>query len=89
MLYRRCIAHIRRLLADLRAALVNQRLIFMSLYLQATLSARESALEHRDGHNRLWFQPETCENLIDTVCGLLTEPPSAKTLELARTEVKR
>jgi AcrR family transcriptional regulator len=87
--YRRCIAHIRRLLAHLPAALVNQRLIFMSLYLQATLSARESALEHHDGHNRLWFQPETCENLIDTVCGLLTEPPSAKTLKLARTEAKR
>jgi AcrR family transcriptional regulator len=87
--YRRCIAHIRRLLADLPEALVKRRLIFMSLYLQATLSARESALEHRDGHNRLWFQPETCDNLIDMVCGLLTEPPSAKTSESARTEAKR
>ena len=87
--YRRCIAHIRRLLDDLPEPVVKQRLIFMSLYLQATMSARESALEHRDGHNRLWFQPGTCENLIDTVCGLLTEPPSAKTLKLARTEAKR
>jgi hypothetical protein len=79
--YRRCIAHMRRLLANLPTPLLNQRLIFASLYLQATLSARESALERRGGELRLWMRPEVCENLVDSVLGLLTQAPSRKTLE--------
>lgn len=78
--YRRCIEHIRRLLPTVPDELLNQRLIFMSLYLQVTLSAREAALEHGGSGRRLWAQPEICENLIDTVRGLLTEKPSAPTL---------
>lgn len=77
--YQRCLAHIRRLLPHLPEALLNQRLIFMSLFLQATLSAREAALERRSARHRFWHEPHTLEHLIDVMRGMLEAPLSPQT----------
>lgn len=70
--YLRCLSHIRRFLAKLPDEHVSQRLIFMYLYLGATLAAREAAFEADPTGGKLWGAPQALDNLVDTVCGLLT-----------------
>jgi AcrR family transcriptional regulator len=70
--YTRCLAHIRSFLPELDADILNQRLVFMSLYLNAVMSQREAALH--GGRHRFWSAPNLLENYIDTIVGLLTEP---------------
>lgn len=74
--YLRCLRHLERLLAPMPTHLLNQRLIFMSLYLGSTLSAREAAIEQPAASNKLWRTPWALDNLVDSLCGLLTQPPS-------------
>jgi AcrR family transcriptional regulator len=82
--YERALAHIRRLLKDIDAELVNQRLILMSMYLRAAMSSREAALEGGASH-RVWSAEATMENLIDTIEGMLKPKPSKATQDaLAR-----
>lgn len=78
--YQRCLQHLRRLLDAIPAEVLNQRLILMSLYLGTTLAARETALEQASRSNRLWRTPWALDNLVDTLCGMLQQPPSAETL---------
>ncbi len=77
--YQRCLRHLERMLADVPPALLNQRFIFMSLYLGSTLAARERALEDAARSSRLWRTAWALDNLVDTLCGLLGQPPSART----------
>ncbi|MBK4738704.1 TetR/AcrR family transcriptional regulator [Noviherbaspirillum pedocola] len=78
--YQRCLAHIRALLPSLPAAVLNQRLVFMGLYLNATLSAREAALDAAGvGGHGFWDAAYTMDNLTDTVLALLEGKPSAAT----------
>ncbi len=78
--YQRCLRHLHRLLGWIPSEVLNQRLIFMSLYLGTTLAARETALEHVSRSSRLWRTPWALENLVDTLCGMLQQPLSADTL---------
>ncbi len=83
--YLRCLEHLRRLLAEIPPEILNQRFIFMSFAVGTALSARERALESPETSSRLWGSSYALENLIDTVCGMLQQPPSADTLnELVR-----
>jgi AcrR family transcriptional regulator len=75
--YERCLAHIRRLLKRVDGEIINQRLIFMSLYLRATLSSREAALQAGGRSHHFWSADYTMQNLIDTVEGIL-EPAISK-----------
>lgn len=86
--YLRCLRHLQRLLADVPAEILNQRLIFMSIYLGSTLAARESALEHASRSSRLWRTAWAVDNLVDSLCGLLGQPPSGAVLELAAKPVR-
>lgn len=79
--YLRCLRHLERLLPQLPADLRNQRLIFMSLYLSATLAAREAAIERPAASNTLWRTPWALDNLVDSLCGLLERPPGARTAQ--------
>ena len=79
--YKRCLRHLQRLLPQLPAEILNQRLIFMSLYLGTTLAARENALEHPTRSSRLWRTRWALQNLVDSLCGMLTQPPSGATLQ--------
>jgi AcrR family transcriptional regulator len=76
--YQRCLAHIRRLLKKIDPEIVNQRLVFMSLYLRSVMSSREAALEGGRLHH-FWSPAFTIENLIDTIEGLLTARESRTT----------
>jgi AcrR family transcriptional regulator len=76
--YWRCLAHIRNLLKEIDPDIVNQRLVFMSLYLRAAMSSREAALESDRSHH-FWSQEFTMENLIDSVEGILQPLPSHAT----------
>jgi AcrR family transcriptional regulator len=86
--YERCLDHIRRLLAGIDPELVNQRLMFMSLYLRATMSSREAALEGRRAHH-FWGSDFTMQNLIDTIEGILRTPVSQRTSASLQRERKR
>jgi AcrR family transcriptional regulator len=77
--YQRCLAHLRRLVADIPAALLEQRLVFLSLSLRAIMAAREAALDHRRQHLRFWTAAATMDNLIDSLEAMLVAPVSAAT----------
>lgn len=72
--YLRCIAHIRRLLPDLAAHILNQRLIFMYILLTTALAAREAAFEADAQGGKLWSSPDALDNLIASITGMLTAP---------------
>lgn len=76
--YDRALAHIRAFLKDIDPDLVNQRLMLMSLYLRAAMSAREAALEGGASH-RVWSAEATMQNFIDTIEGMLKPKPSKGT----------
>lgn len=77
--YLRCIALIKTMLPGVPPALLNQRLVFMGLYLGAVMTAREAAFD-RGGHGRtFWAAGDTMSNFIDTVQALLECPVSSET----------
>jgi AcrR family transcriptional regulator len=77
--YQRCLAHLRRLIPDVPASLLEQRLVFLSLSLRAIMAAREAALDHRREHLRFWTAAATMDNLIDALEAMLVAPVSAVT----------
>lgn len=76
--FKRCVAHLRRLLPDMPTELFNQRLRLMMLYLFTAVSAREQTGEHSTWY-RLWEHPASQENFIDSIEGMLREPASPAT----------
>lgn len=82
--YLRCLDHLRKLLPEVPPEILNQRFIFMTLAVGTALSAREASMEAATNPNRLWGTRYALENLIDTVCGMLEQPPSESTLEAFR-----
>jgi hypothetical protein len=64
----------------LPAKLIEQRLTMFSIYANAILSAHEAALESKSRSDRLWGQPFTIDNMLDTMEAMITSPPSAQTL---------
>lgn len=76
--YERCLDHIRRMLPAIDPELVNQRLVFMSLFLRTAMSSREAALDGVPSHH-FWSADFTMENVIDTIEGILRPAPSKQT----------
>lgn len=81
--YRRCVAHLRRLLPDLPRKILNERIIFMMLMVGTILSARETALEQNGGSDvaqvyggRMWSSATLIDNLIDACVGVFLQPKS-------------
>lgn len=73
--YRRYMDHVRRLLAPLPVALVNQRILFAGLAGQTLLAAREAALDRSDtGDHHFWSRPEALAGMIDAVEAILAHP---------------
>ncbi|EAQ04679.1 regulatory protein, TetR [Pseudooceanicola batsensis HTCC2597] len=73
--YLRCIDHIYRLLPGIPKSVLNQRLIFMDLFMGSTLAAREAAFEQDPTGGKLWSSELAIENLIISACGILTAGP--------------
>jgi AcrR family transcriptional regulator len=70
--YSRCYDHVRALLADVPRAVVNQRLLFASLSLQAILQAREAALDGAAAHDHpYWTRPGALDAIVDAVTAIL------------------
>jgi AcrR family transcriptional regulator len=65
--YLRSIAHLKRLMPPLPPPILNQRLMFMSLFLNSALAAREAAFITDPAGGKLWGQPDALENLINTI----------------------
>jgi AcrR family transcriptional regulator len=87
--YQRCLAHIRRLLPHIPEPILNQRLVFLTIGLNAIMSARETSLEGgRARHHHFWTAPSALENLIDTLQAVLDQPPSPATTQLASAEAE-
>jgi AcrR family transcriptional regulator len=78
--YVQCFQSLKKML-PLPAAVVEQRLSIFMIYANAILSAHEAALASRNTRNsRLWGQPFTIENMLDTLEATLTCPLSDQTL---------
>jgi hypothetical protein len=78
--YVECFDHLKKMLS-LPAAIVEQRLSILAIYANAVLSAHEAALESRNARSsRLWGQPFTIENILDTLEAAITCPPSQATM---------
>jgi hypothetical protein len=74
--YVECFEYLMKML-PLPAIIVEQRLSMFIIYANAILSAREASLEKRHAKSsRLWSQPFTIENMLDTLEAALTCPPS-------------
>jgi AcrR family transcriptional regulator len=65
--YLRSIAHLRRLMPPLPSPILNQRLMFMSIFLNTALAAREAAFVADPTGGKLWGQQDALENLINTI----------------------
>jgi AcrR family transcriptional regulator len=83
--YRQCIAHIEALLPHIPRTILNQRLVFMGIYLGGAMTAREAAFDRGGRGRAFWEANDTMSNLIDTVQALLESPVSAQT-EMEGTE---
>lgn len=77
--YLRCLNHMRNILSEIPPEILNQRFIFMSLMLSITLSSREEAMLTNKLVNRFWGNEYVLSNLIDSVCGMLSQPISNET----------
>src|SRR5271167_4578890 len=70
--YVECFEYLKKML-PLPPAIVEQRLSIFVIYANAILSAREAAQEARHAKSsRLWGQPFTIENILDTLEAALT-----------------
>jgi AcrR family transcriptional regulator len=77
--YVSCLHHLRQML-PLPAAIIDQRLSMFAIYANSILSAHEAALESQHSKSsRLWGQPFTIENMLDTLESTLTCPLSDQT----------
>lgn len=75
-----CFNQLKQML-QLPAPIVEQRLSILAIYANAILSAHEAALELRNTKSsRLWGQPFTIENILDTLEATLTCPVSKSVL---------
>lgn len=70
--YQRCLAHIRRLTTAIAPAVLEQRIVFMSISLRAIMAAREASLDHRPDPHHFWTEPGVLQNLLQTLEGMLT-----------------
>jgi hypothetical protein len=82
--YVACFDYLKQML-PLPPAIIEQRLSMFAIYANSILSSHEAALESRNTKNsRLWGQPFTIENMLDTLEATLTCPLSDQTMAKLR-----
>lgn len=77
--YQQCLEHIKTLLPHVPAPILNQRIVFMGVYLGAVMTAREAAFDRRATGREFWASQSTMSNFIDTVHAMLEAPVSEHT----------
>lgn len=70
--YQRCLVHIRQLVVAVPPAVLEQRLVFMSIALRAILAAREASLERTSDAHPFWSAQDTLGHLVNSLEGMLT-----------------
>lgn len=70
--YQRCLAHIRQRVTGVPLAVLEQRLVFMSISLRAILAAREASLARTESAHAFWSADATLANLLASLEGMLT-----------------
>ena len=82
--YVACFNYLKQML-PLPPAIIEQRLSMFTIYANSILSAHEAALESRNTRDsRLWGQPFTIENMLDTLEATLACPLSHQSLAKLR-----
>lgn len=83
--YVRCFDHLKKLLDQFPASLLEQRLSIFIIYGNAITSVRDFELTSKKrGQNRFWNKPFTIENILDTLEATVTCAPSPATLALLK-----
>jgi AcrR family transcriptional regulator len=80
--YLRCLTHIRNLLQSVPSGILNQRLVFMGIYLPAVMAVREGAIATSEGTHDFWSSPHLLENFMDSMEALLRGAVSVQTQRL-------
>jgi AcrR family transcriptional regulator len=81
-----CLSMIRERVDWMPLPLLNTRFIFLSLAIQEIVSAREAALDGSPKAKAYWASPEMVDNIVDSLCGLISAPAHNSTL--ARLAIK-
>lgn len=78
--YVRCLALLKDLVKSVPPKLLEQRLSLLGIYSNAVLSARDAALDVPESPQRLWGQPYSLANMMDSLEAVVTCPPSKEAL---------
>lgn len=74
--YKQCLEHIKALLPHIPEPIIDERLVFVRIFLDAAMAAREAAFEDVGGSSdrEFWVSRRVMEHLIDSVRALLEAP---------------
>ncbi len=71
--YQRCLRHIRRLMADVSPASLNQRLVFMGAALGGIMAARENELADHSRPHAMWSRDATLSHIAKSIAALVEQ----------------
>jgi hypothetical protein len=78
--YQKCLELIRECLPQIPTAVLNQRLLFMSISSFNVLITREAAIAFQGHARAYWGAPRTFANLLDYICAGLSASVSESAL---------
>jgi AcrR family transcriptional regulator len=78
--YVRCLDLLKELVKKVPPELLEQRLSLLGIYSNAVLSARDAALDNKKSSQRLWREPYSVANMMDTLEAVVTCRPSDEAL---------
>jgi len=74
--YQRCLDEVRRLMPNISAEVVNQRLVFMGSALGGIMAGRETELADRSREHPMWSHPETLDRVAEALAAILQKGAS-------------
>lgn len=69
--YQRCLDEVRRLMEDMPADILNQRLVFMGGAIGGILAGRETALADRSRQHQMWSHPDTLSRVAAALAAII------------------
>ena len=71
--YQRCLDEVRRLMTDMPADLLNQRLVFMGGAIGGILAGRETELSDRSREHPMWSHPDTLGRVAHALASIIED----------------
>ena len=71
--YQRCLDEVRRLMPDMAADLLNQRLVFMGGAIGGILAGRETELSDRSREHPMWSHPDTLGRVAHALASIIED----------------